>query len=160
MRNPLLTLLLLTACAALTGLTACDVRHLRLRPVQLDLYTLYTNNCGSDTSGGLRQIYFDSYLLVISETNKFSLRETDIRNIDLSSNGGRFHVNFILKKNRRRDFRVFTTANSNTYIAVMVNGTVRNIARIREPVSNGRLQFESSLDQAPEIGRFIRLFLL
>ena len=161
MRHSLPTSLLLTAwTAALIGLTACDFSHIRLRPVQMELYTIYSNACITNSSGGFREIYFDPYLLVVSETNKFSLRDTDIRDIGLSTNDGRFLLSLILKKKRCGDFRAFTTANSNMYIAIMVNGAVQNIAKIRQPVSNGRLQFVSSLAQSSEIVRFIRLFVL
>jgi hypothetical protein len=144
----------------IAGTTACDLSRVKLRPVQMELYSLYDSACATNASGGFKRVYFDDFVLVISETNKFSLRETDIRDVALNSEDGNLHLSLILKKNRRGDFRAFTTANSNTYVAVMVNGKIRNIAKIREPVSNGRLQFVSAPAHAGELGRFIRLFVL
>ena len=144
----------------LLGLMASCEQPLRLKPVRMELFKLYDNVSATNTSGRFKRIYFDPYMLAVSETNRFSFGDKDIRDIVVSTNRGTLFVSFYLKRNRRADFERFTTVNSNAYIAVMVNGDMQNIARLKEPVSNGRLQFSCGLSQIKEISRFINLFVL
>ena len=154
------TVLAAALAAWIISFLSCDSTRLRLRPVQMELFKVYEPACATNSPGRFREIHFDPYLLVISESNKFSFRETDLRGIDLTTNHGNFFISFHLKKKRCRDFYRFTTVNSNAYIAVIVNGEVRNLACIREPISNGRLQFVCAASRSGEIDRFIRLFVL
>jgi preprotein translocase subunit SecD len=146
--------LFLLAC-----LTACN--EVKLRNVEMKLYTLYPNNAWSETNtAGFRRVLLEPYVLVISEDNRLTLTGSDIKTISIATNDSLVHCSLIFKKTVRQDLQTFTTRNSNSLVAVMVDGEVRNIARIDGPIRNGKLKFSARLSRMPDMREFVRLFLL
>lgn len=159
--RPTPTLVLL---AALLAATACDKKRpqTRFRDTPIDLYAVYPEEAWSETNTqGLRRVLLDpDYVLVISEANKLTLRTKDLEDIQVSADDQFIHLAFIFARSAQPSIESFTTHNSNAYIAVMVDGRVRNIARIHQPVRNGRILFTARRSRLGQVQEFVRLFLL
>ncbi len=76
------------------------------------------------------------------------------------TNDNRYFVNFHLKKKLSSKFFQFTTSNTNSYVAVMVDGKVKTIARIDKPVQDGNFQLVAKLSQTLQLRKFLQLFIL
>ena len=131
-----------------------------LKPVQVQLYALYDSDKINLEDPFIRRIFYDPFVLNINVTNYFSLTQKDISGIHMVTTNNRYYVNFKLKKRMAPEFYRFTSHNPNCYIAVMVDGKVKTIARIDKPVQNGNFQLVARQSQTEQIRKFLQLFIL
>jgi preprotein translocase subunit SecD len=152
----LITAILMTFIA---GFSCKDVK-ITLKPVRVDMFAVYTRDQIPEQSKDFHDLYYSACVLHVSESNKFQLTDRDIVNFEIFTNQERFHLNIALKQNPTVRFREFTTRNSNSYIAIVINDAVNNVARIQEPITDGKVQFVIGRNRSHEIMTLLRQFFI
>jgi preprotein translocase subunit SecD len=131
-----------------------------IKPVQVKLYALYDSDKINLESPYIRRIFYDPYVLNINITNVFSMTHQDIGGLQIRTNGPTCQISFHLKKSLYPEFYRFTANNTNTYVAVMVDGKVKTIAKIDKPIPDGNFRLVAKQSQYEQVRKFISLFVL
>ncbi|GEM_PF-7121962 len=140
---------------------SCDQNgQLSLKPIQVQIYALYDSEKVDLQNPFIHRIFYDPFVLNINVTNVFSMSQKDISDIQIKTNDQKYFVSFQLKKRLYPHFFRFTSYNTNTLVAVMVDGKVKTIAKIEKPIPNGNFMLVAKNSQTEHLRKFLSLFFL
>ena len=125
--------------------------HNGVLPPDTELLPGRTNRGGADSAEGPSQAYY-----IVTKSSAVSGR--DLRDARPGQNqNGQSAVNFTLTRDGGNRFYSFTSAHVNDYLAVVLDGKVREVASIREPIrDSGEISGGMNEQQSKDLAMILR----
>lgn len=140
-------------------LVTLNCHNFKINPVQVEL-VIINNNQTESNSQEFEKVFYDPYMLFLNNSKKFVFNEKDIKDIQISEDNSSFYISFYLIGKKIQSFHKFTQENTNSLIAVKINGKINSIARIDESIDDGIIQFVANLATKDNVVVFLKQFFL